>query len=83
MSREARRAAALMFKLLPIDLHALHRDPVAAADLRTSMNDARTGLCIALGVPLHLIHPASGHDLSDGWRPSQPAKQLELFGGAA
>lgn len=72
-----------MFRLLPSDLTALHRGPVASADLRTSMNDARTALCIAMGVPLDLIHPASGHDLSRGWRPAQPAKQLELFGGAA
>lgn len=39
-------------------------DPVARADNRTSMNDARTALCIALGVPLDDIDPASGHDLT-------------------
>ena len=38
-------------------------DPVGAADIRTSVNDARTALCIAAGVPLDQIHPASGHDL--------------------
>lgn len=39
-------------------------DPVAAADNRTSMNDARTALCIALGVPIEDIDPASGHNLT-------------------
>ncbi len=41
-----------------------HTDPVAAADLRTSMDDARAALCIAQGVPLGDIDPASGHNLS-------------------
>ncbi|HZP49650.1 hypothetical protein [Actinocrinis sp.] len=39
-------------------------DPVAAADNRTSMCDARIALCIALGVPAEDIDPASGYDLS-------------------
>jgi hypothetical protein len=39
-------------------------DPIAWADQRTSLQDARTALCIAMGVPFDQIDPASGHDLS-------------------
>lgn len=39
-------------------------DPVGHADAMTSMNDWRTALCIAHGVPLEQIAPASGHNLS-------------------
>lgn len=41
-----------------------HAGPVAAADLRTSMDDARAALCIAQGVPFGDIDPASGHNLT-------------------
>ncbi|MFI6900367.1 hypothetical protein ACIBKY_03845 [Nonomuraea sp. NPDC050394] len=39
-------------------------DPVMEADRRTSMNDARTALCLALGIAEQDIDPASGHDYS-------------------
>jgi hypothetical protein len=38
-------------------------DPVAWADQLTSLHDARTALCIAMGVPLDEINPATGHDM--------------------
>lgn len=37
---------------------------VEGVEQRTSMNDARTALCVALGRNLDDIDPASGHDLS-------------------
>ncbi|HET6633807.1 MAG TPA: hypothetical protein VFH77_02145 [Streptomyces sp.] len=39
-------------------------DSIAAADARTSMDDARTALCVARGVPMDDIDPSSGHDLT-------------------
>lgn len=39
-------------------------DPARDADMRTSMDDARTALCIARGVDLNDIDPATGHDYS-------------------
>ena len=39
-------------------------DPVAEADRRTSVADARIGLCLALGVAEEDICPASGGDYS-------------------
>ncbi|WP_433513714.1 hypothetical protein ACQP2T_60890 [Nonomuraea sp. CA-143628] len=39
-------------------------DPVREADRRTSMNDARTALCLAMGVAEKDIDPASGRDYS-------------------
>lgn len=33
-------------------------------DARTSLADARTALCLARGVPLSDIDPATGHDLT-------------------
>lgn len=39
-------------------------DPVMEADRRTSMNDARTALCLALGIAEQDIDPTSGHDYS-------------------
>lgn len=38
-------------------------DPVAYWDRQTSLADARTALCLAVGVPAGRIHPASGHDI--------------------
>lgn len=38
--------------------------PVEWADQQTSFHDCRIALCLAMGVPLHLIHPVTGHDLS-------------------
>ncbi|MFC1405814.1 MULTISPECIES: hypothetical protein [Streptacidiphilus] len=40
-------------------------DPVAEADRRTSMADARTALCIESGVALEDIDPATGYDHSE------------------
>lgn len=37
---------------------------VEGVEQRTSMNDARTALCIAMGVDLDDIDSSSGHDLS-------------------
>lgn len=37
---------------------------VEGVEQRTSMNDARTALCIAMGRDLDDIDPTSGHDLS-------------------
>jgi hypothetical protein len=37
--------------------------PVEAANLGTSVADARTAMCITYGVPLAHVHPASGHDM--------------------
>ncbi|MGW9401459.1 hypothetical protein [Streptomyces sp. NPDC055642] len=37
---------------------------VAGVEQRTSMNDARIALCIAMGRDLDDIDPTSGHDLS-------------------
>jgi hypothetical protein len=53
-----------------------YASPVARADARTSMADARIALCIAKGVPLDEIDPASGYSLTreaydharDSWR---------------
>ncbi|MEV0996905.1 hypothetical protein [Nonomuraea sp. NPDC050202] len=39
-------------------------DPVMEADRRTSMNDARTALCLARGIAEKDIDPATGYDLS-------------------
>lgn len=39
-------------------------DPVERADIRTSLADARAALCIAQGVPIEDIDPASGCNLS-------------------
>lgn len=58
----ATRARLRMLSLAKPELRRI--DPVAAADNRTAMCDARAALCIALGVPLDEIDPASGHDLS-------------------
>lgn len=46
---------------------AVHRDTlktVAGVEQRTSINDARIALCIAMGRDLDDIDPTSGHDLS-------------------
>lgn len=37
---------------------------VAGVEQRTSMNDARIALCVAMGVELDDIEPTSGHDMS-------------------
>jgi len=47
-----------------IALGARHPDPAVRADVRAALADARTALCIARGVALDEIDPASGHDLS-------------------
>lgn len=39
-------------------------DPVHDADMRTSMNDARTALCIAYDVDPDDIDPTTGHNYS-------------------
>lgn len=57
----AREARLRMMRL------ARQRDTLKAVDgveQRTSMNDARTALCIALGRDLDDIDATSGHDLS-------------------
>lgn len=58
----ATRARLRMLSLAKPELRRI--DPVAAADNRTAMCDARAALCIALGVPLDEIDPSSGHDLT-------------------
>lgn len=58
----ATRARLRMLSLAKPELRRI--DPVAAADNRTAMCDARAALCIALGVPLEEIDPSSGHDLT-------------------
>lgn len=70
---ETTGAALRMFRLLPLDLPA--PGTVAAADLRTSMCDARAALSLALGRRCDL----------DGYRlpEPQPATQLELSEEAA
>lgn len=40
-----------------------HSHPVLWADQQTGYHDCRIALCVAMGVPLDLIDPASGHDL--------------------
>lgn len=47
-----------------------HTDPVEWADRRTSLNDARTALCLATGVPVEHVHPASGHNLGRPYNPT-------------
>lgn len=37
---------------------------VAGVEQRTSMNDARIALCVAMGVDLEHIDPSSGHSIS-------------------
>jgi hypothetical protein len=63
------RTAAVLRLYRVVALPARHpvrySNPVARADQRTSVADARTALCIAIGVPLDQIHPASGHDMRD------------------
>ena len=34
--------------------------PVDYADARTSLADWRTAVCLAIGVPVELIHPVTG-----------------------
>lgn len=41
-------------------------DPVARADNRTSVDDARAALSVACGAPLDRICPCGGYDLRDG-----------------
>ena len=63
-----------------IALGARHPDPAVRADVRAALADARTALCIARGVALDEIDPASGHDLSraayeaafDWWSARRP-----------
>lgn len=50
-------------RLYPSDVRT-DTDRVAYADQRTSLNDARTALCAAMGVPLDRIDPATGHNLT-------------------
>lgn len=58
-------AAHARLRMMSLAKPGLRRtDPVAFADNRTAMNDARTALCIALGVPLDEIDPASGHNMT-------------------
>jgi len=61
MDSPRRDAAA---RIRRIALNARHPDPVLRADNRTSVCDARAALCIAQGVPLDQIDPASGYDLT-------------------
>ena len=61
MSAAVRLATA---RLLRVADQARREDPVLRADGRTSVADARAALCIAQGVPVDEIDPASGHDLS-------------------
>lgn len=56
--RQRSRAVGLLMRAAP-DPRAL--DPITYADRRTSLADARTALCIAIGVSIEHIDPASGH----------------------
>lgn len=58
------RQARLRARLLMLHYTSGHADPVAVADRRTSMADARIALCLAYGVALEDIDPASGYDYS-------------------
>lgn len=52
---------------IPARLHGEVRrltHPVEWADTQASYHDARAALCLAKGVPLDLIDPVTGHDLS-------------------
>lgn len=51
-------------RLLRVADQARRSDPVLRADGRTSVADARAALCIAQGMPVDEIDPASGHDLT-------------------
>ncbi len=47
------------------------QERVAWADTQTGYHDCRIALCIAKCVPLDLIDPSMGHDLSQGgWEPA-------------
>lgn len=59
--RERQHAHYRMYRLCRLDRR--DADPVAYADQVTSMNDARTALCLAMGVPMEHIDPAAGHNL--------------------
>ena len=61
--RQISYAVRRMQRILPVYPPLRHRDPVAWVDLQTSLHDARTALCVAIGVPLDEIHPATGHDM--------------------
>lgn len=61
MATPVRAATA---RLLCVADQARRLDPVLRADGRTSVADARAALCLAQGVPLDEIDPASGHDLT-------------------
>lgn len=56
------RARLRMLRFIP----SQSATPVERADLATSMTDARTALCLALGVPIEDIHPAAGWNLTYG-----------------
>lgn len=81
----AQRAACLLLAVgvPPADQRSM--SAVELADIRTSLADARTALCVARGVALDDIDPATGHDLSfraylevqRGW-----ASVLEVSGSA-
>lgn len=73
--RERSIAHHRMYRLCRLWGPERHRDPVAYADQVTSMNDARTALCLAMGVPVEWIDPTTGHDRT-------PSGQLELAGVA-
>lgn len=64
---DATRALLRMFRLLPLDVPA--PGTVAAADLRTSLCDARVALAIAQGRPCDL----------DGYPLGEPPSDLRLF----
>jgi len=74
MDRAVRDAAALIRRYA--NGNTRDADPVARADARTSMADARTALCFAKGVAIEDIDPASGYEWSaaayerarDSWR---------------
>jgi hypothetical protein len=81
--RERGRAHLRMYRLCRLEGPDRHRYPVEYANQITSMNDARAALCIAMGIPLDLIHPCTGHDLSTTARRTTAPEQLEMFASAS
>lgn len=58
--KPVQRARLRMFRFIP----SQSATAVERADLATSMTDARTALCLALGVPIEDIHPAAGTNIT-------------------
>lgn len=59
-----RFVARARLRLIKVETRPISQiqQPVQFADMRTSAADCRVAFCVALGVPLENIDPASGHD---------------------